>query len=103
MSIEALETAVAQFVLDLPEGLDTPCGEVGDGFSEGQSQRIAVARALLRKGGILIMDESTSALDAATEAKLLENLHARFHGKKTILFISHREAVVRSADAVVTV
>jgi len=100
---EALETAVAQFVLDLPEGLDTPCGEVGDGFSEGQSQRIAVARALLRKGGILILDESTSALDAATEAKLLENLHARFHGKKTILFISHREAVVRSADAVVTV
>ena len=100
---EALETAVAQFVLDLPDGLDSPCGEVGDGLSEGQSQRIAVARALLRKGGILILDESTSALDAATEAQLLQNLHTRFHGRKTILFISHREAVARVADAVVTV
>lgn len=100
---EALETAVAQFVYDLPDGLDSPCGEVGDGLSEGQSQRIAVARALLRKGGILILDESTSALDAATEAQLLQNLHTRFHGNKTILFISHREAVARVADAVVTV
>ena len=100
---EALETAVAQFVFDLPDGLDSPCGEVGDGLSEGQSQRIAVARALLRKGGILILDESTSALDAGTEAQLLQNLHTRFHGRKTILFISHREAVTRAADAVVTV
>ncbi len=98
---EALETAVAQFVLDLPQGLDTPCGEVGSGLSEGQSQRIAVARALLRKGGILILDESTSALDAATEQRLLQNLHARFHGRKTILFISHRDAVVRFADSTV--
>ena len=100
---EALDTAVAQFVFDLPEGLDTPCGEVGDGLSEGQSQRIAVARALLRKGGVLILDESTSALDAATEAQLLQNLHTRFHGQKTILFISHREAVTRAADAVISV
>ena len=100
---EALETAVAQFVFDLPDGLDSPCGEVGDGLSEGQSQRIAVARALLRSGGILILDESTSALDAGTEAQLLQNLHNRFHGRKTILFISHREAVTRAADAVVTV
>jgi ABC-type multidrug transport system fused ATPase/permease subunit len=100
---EALETAVARFVYDLPQGLDTPCGEVGDGFSEGQSQRIAIARALLRPGGILILDESTSALDPATEAELLQNLRSRFQGKKTILFISHRDAVVRSADAVVTV
>ena len=100
---EALETAVAQFVFELPDGLDSPCGEVGDGLSEGQSQRIAVARALLRKGGILILDESTSALDTATEAQLLQNLHTRFHGRKTILFISHREAVARVADAVVNV
>lgn len=100
---EALETAVAQFVYTLPDGLDTVCGEVGSGLSEGQSQRIAIARALLRKGGVLILDESTSALDAATEQLLLQNLHARYHGKKTILFISHREAVVRSADHTVTV
>lgn len=100
---EALETAVAQFVFALPEGLDTPCGEVGDGLSEGQSQRIAIARALLRPGGILVLDESTSALDAATEALLLHNLHEHLHGKKTILFISHREAVVQFADATVVV
>lgn len=100
---DALETAVAQFVFELPEGLDTPCGEVGDGLSEGQNQRIAIARSLLRPGGILILDESTSALDAATEAQLLSNLHDRLHGKKTILFISHREAVVKCADATVVV
>jgi len=100
---EALETAVAGFVFDLPLGLDTPCGEVGSGLSEGQAQRIAVARALLKPGGVLILDESTSAVDAATELQLLQNLHARYHGKKTILFISHREAVARFADSTVTV
>ena len=100
---EVLETAAAEFVLALPDGLDTKCGEVGSGLSEGQSQRIAIARALLRKGGVLILDEATSALDAATELRLLENLHARYHGEKTILFISHRDAVVRFADAIVRI
>ena len=100
---DALTLARAGFVFDLPDGLDTPCGEIGSGLSEGQAQRVAIARALLRPGGVLILDESTSALDAATEEALLEALHARYHGKKTILFISHREAVVRFADAVVQV
>ncbi|MBP3203690.1 MAG: ABC transporter ATP-binding protein [Bacteroidales bacterium] len=98
----ALETAMAGFVFDLPQGLDTPCGEVGSGLSEGQAQRIAIARALLRPGGVLILDESTSALDAATEEKLLQNLYSSYHGQKTILFISHRERVVQRADAVVS-
>lgn len=98
---EALDTAMAQFVWELPKGLDTPCGEVGSGLSEGQAQRIAIARALLRPGGVLILDESTSALDPETEKRLLENLHSRYHGKKTLLFISHREAVTQSADAIV--
>lgn len=99
---EALETAMAGFVFSLPEGLDTPCGETGSGLSEGQAQRIAIARALLRPGGVLILDESTSALDAATEEKLLQNIYSSYHGKKTLLFISHRERVVQRADAVVT-
>lgn len=99
---EALDTALASFVRELPQGLDTPCGEVGSGFSEGQAQRIAIARALLRPGGILILDESTSALDPQTERKLLENLHSRYHGIKTILFISHREAVSQFADNIIT-
>ena len=98
---EALETAMAGFVRDLPSALDTPCGEIGSGLSEGQAQRIAIARALLRPGGILILDESTSALDPSTEQSLLENLHSRYHGKKTILFISHREAVTKYADHIV--
>ena len=96
----ALETAAAEFVYGLHEGLDTKCGEIGSGLSEGQSQRIAVARSLLRKGSVLILDEATSALDAETEQRLLEKLYARYHGEKTILFISHREAVIRFADAV---
>ena len=99
----ALDTAMAGFVYQLPQGLDTPCGEVGSGLSEGQAQRIAIARALLRPGGVLILDESTSALDPETERQLLENLHTQYHGRKTILFISHREAALRYADRTVTV
>ena len=99
--LSALETAMAQFVTALPKGLDTPCGEVGSGLSEGQAQRIAIARALLRPGGVLILDESTSALDPETEKGLLERLHQQYHGRKTILFISHREAVLSFADQTV--
>lgn len=98
-----LETAMAGFVFDLPQGLDTPCGEVGSGLSEGQCQRIAIARSLLRPGGILILDESTSALDTATEVALLQNLYSNYHQKKTIIFVSHRQAVVRFADKVIEV
>lgn len=99
----ALETAMAGFVFELPKGLDTPCGEVGSGLSEGQCQRIAIARGLLRPGGVLILDESTSALDDATEEKLLQNLCNSYHGRKTIIFISHRQAAVKYADAVVEI
>ena len=94
---------MALFVYDLPDGLDTPCGETGSGLSEGQAQRIAIARALLRPGGVLILDESTSALDPETERQLLENLHREYHGNKTVLFISHREAALRYADNTVTI
>ena len=99
---EALHSAVADFVFELPEGLDTPCGETGSGLSEGQCQRIAIARALLREGGILILDEATSALDARTESLLLERLYERFHGQKTLIFISHREAVTARADSILS-
>ena len=98
---EAVRLAAAEFILDLPDGLDTVCGEVGGGLSEGQSQRLAIARSLLHPGSVLVLDESTSALDAATESRLLENLSARFGGDKTIIFITHREAVAEKASAVV--
>lgn len=96
---EALGVAAADFVFDLPAGLETLCAEIGAGLSEGQAQRIAIARALLRPGGILILDEASSSLDAATEQRLLDHLATACKGRKTILFISHREAVSRYADA----
>ena len=96
----ALSTAVADFVFDLPDGLDTICGEAGGGLSEGQCQRIAIARALLRHGGILLLDESTSSLDPETETRLLSNLRTYIGASDalTVVFISHREAVMASAD-----
>jgi ABC-type multidrug transport system fused ATPase/permease subunit len=70
----ALHTAAAEFVYDLPEGLDTSCGEQGAGLSDGQAQRIAIARGLLRRGGVLLLDEPTSSVDSGTETVLLERL-----------------------------
>lgn len=100
---EALHLAAADFVMDLPDGLDSSCAEVGSGLSEGQAQRIAIARALLRPGGILILDEATSALDADTEQELLTRLAKRFHGSKTIICITHRPAATTYADAVLKI
>ena len=98
---KALTLAEAGFVFDLPEGIDTKCGEDGSGLSEGQCQRIAIARALLKKGGVLLLDEATSALDSQTEHRLLENICKTYRGEKTIIFISHREAVASFADNII--
>ena len=92
---EAIHLACADFVLRQPEGLDTPCGEGGAGLSEGQAQRIAIARALLRHGNILLLDEATSALDPETEQKLISNISLLAKSRKrTVLFITHRPAIV---------
>lgn len=99
--LSSLNIAAAGFVRDLPAGLDTLCGEGGTGLSEGQGQRIAIARALLREGGVMILDEATSALDSETELLLLGNIASRYKGRKTVIFISHRPAATRIADAVV--
>lgn len=88
----ALHTAVADFVLALPEGMDTLCGELGAGLSEGQAQRIAIARGLLRPGRILLLDEPSSSLDSETEKLLLERLSEEVKDK-TLLLITHREAI----------
>lgn len=89
---KVLHTAVADFVLDLPDGLDTVCGESGAGLSEGQAQRIAIARGLLKSGGIILLDEPTSALDKETEKELLSRLSKSESGK-TIIIVSHSEIV----------
>ena len=97
---DALHLAAADFVYELQDGLDTVCAEIGAGLSEGQAQRIAIARALLRPGGILVLDEATSALDADTELELLERLGAKYRGVKTVLCITHRPAATSYADKV---
>ncbi|MCR5611215.1 MAG: ABC transporter ATP-binding protein/permease [Clostridiales bacterium] len=80
------------FIKELPEGLDTTIGEHGHGISEGQAQRLAVARALLLKAPVLLLDEATSALDAETEKKLLENLRSSDVG--TVIIITHKTAAL---------
>lgn len=85
---EVLHTACADFVLALPQGLDTRVGESGYGLSEGQAQRLAVARALLQPGKICIFDEVTSALDADTARKLVDNL-LREGQDKIQVFVTH--------------
>ena len=99
--MQALQTACAGFVSELPHGLDTSCSEAGGGLSEGQAQRIAIARALLRTGSVMIFDEATSALDPNTERQLLANL-LKDH-RHTIIFITHRPAVVDYCDQVLRV
>lgn len=96
----ALRTAAADFVFSLPEGMNTLCGERGSGLSEGQAQRIAIARGLLRPGGILLLDEPTSSLDNETEQLLLQRLSERLE-EKTLILISHRETITRLCTAVV--
>jgi len=89
----ALYTAAADFVMELPMGLDTQCFEAGAGLSEGQAQRIAIARALLRPGSILLLDEFSSALDSETETLLMERLTAGFPDH-TMIFITHRDKII---------
>lgn len=97
----ALVDACAEFAYSLEGGLDFQLGEGGASISEGQAQRLAVARALLGKGRILLMDESTSALDAESESRMLDNLQAR--DDITVLFITHRESVLEKCDRIITV
>lgn len=90
---EALRTACADgFVRRLPQGIHTPLGEQGAGLSEGQNQRLSIARALLRDAPILLMDEATSALDVDTERQLLHNLMDAPR-KRTCILTSHRPTV----------
>ena len=96
----ALKAACAyDFVAALPEGINTPLGERGAGFSEGQNQRLAIARAVLRKAPVLLLDEATSALDLETERRVLENITALCRGK-TLIVMTHRESVLPLCDSV---
>lgn len=98
---EALKRSCADFVFELPDGLDTKCTEQGGGLSEGQAQRISIARALLRNRSIMLFDEATSALDPDTERKLLQNILSK--RDKTIIFITHRPAVMKYCDQTIEI
>lgn len=97
---QALHIACAEdFVDALEQGLDTPLGERGAGLSEGQLQRLAIARAVFSDRPVLLLDEATSALDETTEAQLLANL--RQMTDKTVLIVTHRPAALAIVDRTV--
>ena len=99
---KALEAAAANFVFALPEGLETHCGEQGSGISEGQAQRIAIARGLLRPGSILLLDEPTSSLDPETEENFMNHLLTHLDGR-TLVLVTHREATAKRCEYIVRI
>ncbi len=96
---DCLTLAAAEFVFDLPQGLDTTVGDRGVLLSHGQRQRIALARALLRQPGLLILDEATSSLDLENEQRVLDAIR-RLQGKTTVLLIAHRISAIQRADMI---
>ncbi len=98
--LDALEIACAkEFVMALEHGVDTSLGEQGAGLSEGQMQRLAIARAVFSNHPVLMLDEATSALDEATEARLLANLRAMTD--RTVLIVTHRPAALSIVDKII--
>jgi ATP-binding cassette subfamily C protein len=96
---ESLGLAAAEFVFELPQGLDTTVGDRGMLLSHGQRQRIALARALLRKPGLLILDEATSSLDFDNEKRILDAIE-RLQGRATVLLIAHRVSAIQRAEII---
>ena len=98
--VAALEAASAwDFVEKMPQGINSPVGERGRGLSEGQAQRIAIARAILRDAPILLMDEATSALDVATERQVLRSI-LEHCPDKTCIVTTHRPSVLSMCSRV---
>lgn len=98
---KALENSAAEFAYDLDGGLDFVLGESGAGVSQGQAQRLAIARALLGRGKVLLMDEATSALDSEFERQVMKKL--KDNKEITVVFITHREMVLEDCDRIITV
>ncbi len=95
MILDALRTACADdFILRLPDGINTPIQEMGGGFSHGQIQRLSIARALLADSPVLLLDEATSALDVETEQKLLQNIMGLQNNRRTCIVTTHRPSVL---------
>lgn len=93
---KAMQIACCDFVYDMTLGIDTIIGEKGFGLSEGQMQRLAIARAVFSENPVLILDESTGSLDSQTERKVLENI--KNMTDKTVIIVTHRDSVVKMCD-----
>lgn len=96
------KASVHDFIMTLPQGYDTPVGELGDTLSGGERQRLGLARAFLHNAPLMLLDEPTSNLDSLNEAIILKSLHAERAGK-TVVLVSHRASTMRIADTVYTV
>lgn len=92
---------IYDYISSLPDGFDTVLSERGTGLSEGQIQRISIARALLTEAPVLLLDEATSALDETTETRVLENIKAM--SAKTVVFITHRNTSLKVCDRIIRV
>jgi ABC-type bacteriocin/lantibiotic exporter with double-glycine peptidase domain len=98
--IQAAKIAHAHdFIMELPNGYNSPVGERGSGLSGGQRQRVAIARTILQNPRLLILDEATSALDYESENRVCSNIAQAFAGK-TVFFITHRLTTIRNADVI---
>ena len=96
------KAAVHEFIMTLPQGYDTPVGELGDTLSGGERQRLGLARAFLHDAPLMLLDEPTSNLDSLNEAVILKSLHEQCAGK-TVVLVSHRASTMRIADTVYSV
>ena len=97
---EVLDISCAEFVYALPNGMNTMVGESGYGLSEGQAQRIAIARALLREGSVWLFDEPTSAIDSDTVKRLIRNL-LQAGKEKILIFVTHDRQLTEACPQVV--
>lgn len=96
------KASVHDFIMTLPQGYDTPVGELGDTLSGGERQRLGLARAFLHDSDLLLLDEPTSNLDSLNEAVILRSLKEETENK-TVVLVSHRESTMRIVDKVYSV
>ncbi len=96
------KASVHDFILSLPQGYDTPVGELGDTLSGGERQRLGLARAFLHDAPFLLLDEPTSNLDSLNEGVILRSLNEQ-RQDKTVVLVSHRQSTMRIADRVYSV
>lgn len=97
-----IKASVHDFIMSLPQGYETPVGELGDTLSGGERQRLGVARAFLHNAPLMLLDEPTSNLDSLNEAVILKALREE-KGDRTVVLVSHRESTMRIADRVYSV